>query len=488
MSSRDTQVMFTLRGVDNSMGVTVTVAVSSPGGHGRVRCDDGAAGQTAERPGREVVLAAGAGEGSLTLMRNRVALGDGDTVTATIQAVPTAYMMGSATSASASIAGNADTVRHRNVEHALGGFARSIGWVVVDAFRAREFAAEDGQARQRMERDGGFSGWRDARFRTSVKHDHLSFSPESRLGYDGTLTSVTLAIEQALGDKGLLGVAASWFGGEFEFDDGQLGVEGSTELTQWALTPYLALATDSVRLWGAISLGGGSLDYKDERGGTKVSSSSSAKMNVLAAGFEYDLFSLGSVDVAGRIEGMSAELDSDDGDDDLYDSQSVRVHGARGEFEFAWPMMSRSGWYRPYLTAGYRWDGGDGEDESAFEYGGGLEIRLGRFSLVNSIRSQGRGDSDDYDRKSHSISLAHDFAVLKLPVGGEGVLTPFVSMSMDSDDASEWNLGMAWANDFGSVNLTHTARLVDDVGGVDGDGGSRGRDQHEARLEFKFDF
>ena len=85
------QVRFTLRSLDNTSGANVQVVVSSPNGYVTTN-------------GTEVVmLAAGASEGHLTLDRSQTTVGAGDTVTATIQAMPTAYMMGSTTSASVSL-------------------------------------------------------------------------------------------------------------------------------------------------------------------------------------------------------------------------------------------------------------------------------------------------------------------------------------------------------------------------------------------------
>ena len=248
--------------------------------------------------------------------------------------------------------------------------------------------------------------WKDMRVWSSLKRDDLSFE-DGDTDFSGDTLSLALGVEKPLGEDKVVGVALNWFTGDLDIDDNALAVAGGAELEQWSLTPYGALRTDYGRVWGALGLGGGSMDYEDGHRGLAASGSSDVTMNMLAAGAEYDIMQTQSWTLVGRVEGMSAGLSADDGGD-LYDGQDVRVHGLRGEVEMAWPMARDGGHYNPYLTAGFRWDGGDGTGGRAFEYGGGVDIDMNHLTFTGSMRLQGLGGDGDYDRRSFSLELAYD--------------------------------------------------------------------------------
>ena len=375
---------------------------------------------------------------------------------------------------------------------------------------------------------------------SSLRQSNLSFN-ESGSDFRGDMMTLTLGIEKSLNDNKLLGVATSWMTGDIGFNNSLFDLSGKGELEQWSLTPYAVFATNYGRVWGTLGVGGGSLDYRDRH--KRVSStvgSSDVLTRLAAAGAEYDIARDDSLEVLGRIEGMTAWIHTTAGSGNLYSNQSVHVYGARGEFELAWPgAFVGGGHYRPYLTMGYRWDDGDGVTGTAFEYGGGLEISTGDLLFNGSMRLDGLESDSDYDRESYAIDLTYDrgsdqrglslnvkntrgsvasmdyfaqdmswaqsassgrspdddrtrtdfkagygIAVRGLLTGrgllansGEGVLTPFMKTNLDGSAASEWSMGLTLESGFGSIDLMHTTRPT-----------SESRDQSETLLKFNFNF
>ena len=375
---------------------------------------------------------------------------------------------------------------------------------------------------------------------SSLRQSDLSFN-ESGSDFSGDMMTLTLGIEKSLNDNKLLGVATSWMTSDIGFNNSLFDLSGKGELEQWSLTPYAVFATNYGRVWGTLGVGGGSLDYRDRH--KRVSSavgSSDVLTRLAAAGAEYDIARDDSLEVLGRIEGMTAWIHTTAGSGNLYSNQSVHVYGARGEFELAWPeAIAGGGHYRPYLTMGYRWDDGDGVTGTAFEYGGGLEISTGDLLFNGSIRLDGLESDSDYDRESYAIDLTYDrgsdqrglslnvkntrgsvasmdyftqdmswaqsassgrspdddrtrtdfkagygIAVRGLLTGrgllansGEGVLTPFMKTNLDGSAASEWSMGLTLESGFGSIDLMHTTRPT-----------SESRDQSETLLKFNFNF
>ena len=244
---------------------------------------------------------------------------------------------------------------------------------------------------------------------STLKHGDLSLK-DGKVGYNGDSLTIALGIEKSLDADKIVGLAVNWFTGEFAIDDKARDVRGKNELEQWSVMPYAVLSTNSGMVWGTLGVGGGSMDHQDRAAGQEgYSGSSDVLMNVLAAGAERNIGHLGSMEVLGRAEGMTTGLGTSEAKDGQYSEQDVRVHGLRGEFEFAWSLMSDGGnTYRPYLTAGYRWDGGDGVTGRAFEYGLGLNIDTGNLAFNSMMRTQSMADSGDYDRKSYTFDLVYD--------------------------------------------------------------------------------
>ena len=536
-------------------------------------------------------------------------IGDGDEITVTLledTADPKTYQPCPATEGCAPervlvLQGNSDQVTGRNIRYALSGFARSIGWDIVDMVQERTRAASRGgrgarpaadvsglmqfaiselsadgsrPGRRGIDGDAGGHGFGidglgfgiddhgfgtghsgmghpgagaptapspalaanggtrgllqegDVGMWANAKRTSMSFTAPDGTKFEGGGAAGRAGVEKMLDGGGVLGLAVGYFDGDVDFADNGNGLTGTVGLAQWNLSPYASYSTGSLRAWGTLGIGGGEMDYSDATENFRRSGSSGTWMSMAGAGVEYDIATYSNVDLIGRIEGMSTKIQAD-GDDEagaLYKDQEVLVHGARGEFELGWTLGDGSeGTYRPYVTFGYRWDGGDNPQGEALEYGGGLLIGSRHLSLDGSVRSQQLEKSNDYDRNSYSLTLGYDsdgdnmglsldlqnrygsaspmntFAqnMSYLPSGGSqgsqmdltagygidlgrrGVLKPYARTELDAGSASRLGLGVRLTNGHGNVELLHTLRLT---------ATPSAQDEHSLTLRASFNF
>ena len=379
--------------------------------------------------------------------------------------------------------------------------------------------------------DGVMSGpmWEGVNVWTALKQSDMSFSADS-VDYNGDLRTISLGFEKAFSDEMLVGVSSNWFKGKMDFSDNRHKADGKVDIDQWVLSPYAVLDLQAARVWGTFGLGFGTMDYEDRlrEGNTNVASDKAdMTMNLLAAGAERDFTNMKTTEVTGRIEVMSTEVGVDG--NRLHDRVDVRVHGLRGEFEFGWPQVDGSASYRPYLVAGYRWDGGDGVTGRAFEYGGGMELNTSHLTLEGSLRLQSLENSEDYDREHYALTFSYDrdndrrglslsmsntYGIVNsvdyfsqnmswsqaapsssaevgvqtgfeagygIPVTGlltghsEAMLRPFMKANLDGDTASNWTMGLTLEGESSNIDLTHSVKSL--TGGGD-----------EQQLMLKVDF
>ena len=368
--------------------------------------------------------------------------------------------------------------------------------------------------------------WKDLTLWANAKRSNLSFSTDDDVKFSGETVTANMGAEKEVGGKALYGVAVSGTTGELDMDDRETGLKGQAELAHLGVMPYGAYRTDSGRVWGTLGVGTGSLDYKDTHSGVQSSGSSDVKMGMVAAGAEQDIVKGEHLDLVGRVEGMSVTMETEDDADGLYDKQKTQVHGARGEFELGW--SSATGAVRPYVTAGYRWDGGDGETGSAVEYGGGLEIDTDHLSLEGSWRKQAMKSDGEFSRDSYSVELSYDrdrdrkglTVYMKNSAGASGqdpftknmswakadeegkggqsdsesntsieagygfevregrVLRPYIKTEIDDSRPGMWNMGLSLDGDDSNIEMQHTYRPAEGPGGGD----------HEVIMTLELDF
>ena len=415
----------------------------------------------------------------------------------------------------------------------FGGTATDAAIAEDDDLMGDQAASAGGQPEPSHDKHGGgFMSdpmWKGVNVWTALKQSDMSFSANS-VDYDGDLRTISLGFEKAFSDDMLVGVSSNWFKGNMDFSDNRHKADGKVEIGQWVLSPYAVLDLQAARVWGTLGLGFGTMDYEDrlrEGNANMDPDEADMTMNLLAAGAERDFTNMKTTEVMGRIDVMSTEVGVDG--NRLHDRVDVRVHGLRGEFEFGWPQVDGSASYRPYLVAGYRWDGGDGVTGRAFEYGGGMELNTSHLTLEGSLRLQSLENSEDYDREHYALTFSYDrdndrrglslsmsntYGIVNsvdyfsqnmswsqaapsssaevgvqtgfeagygIPVTGlltghsEAMLRPFMKANLDGDTASNWTMGLTLEGESSNIDLTHSVKSL--TGGGD-----------EQQLMLKIDF
>ena len=253
---------------------------------------------------------------------------------------------------------------------------------------------------------------------TDIKHSNLDFG--NATNYGGELTSFRMGYEKLMDDRMTLGLVVGSYGSDLDITNASLvGFKGGLEIAGWTMNPYLLWSGEAARFWVTVGFGQGDLEYEDtlNLNNTNLTKDDTTDtgMAMVAGGMEYLLANDGRMEVLGRAEVMSLQMSSGDAKDGLFDAQETRASGARGEMEVGWPrMMDGEGWLgavgsmRPYLTMGYRWDGGDVSGSTAFEYGAGMTMQMDHFTFDGSVRTQGSAGADDIDRTSYNLSFNYD--------------------------------------------------------------------------------
>ena len=242
---------------------------------------------------------------------------------------------------------------------------------------------------------------------TELTHSDIDFGGANNASFDGSLSNLRMGIEKEYTEKMALGVAVTRFEGDLDHENKPLKLTGTMEVSGWNINPYVLWSGGAARAWVTVGIGSGDMDYTDKQDGNRFNESDSADIDtsMLAAGTEYDLVDAENYEVLARFEAMSLKIKSDAGEK-LFVEQDVESYGARGEAEVGWPM--NGGDLRPYVTLGYRWDGGDGNGGNSAEFGGGIMMQMKDFTLDGNLRAQTGSDDGDFERTSYSLSFSYD--------------------------------------------------------------------------------
>ena len=249
---------------------------------------------------------------------------------------------------------------------------------------------------------------------TELTHSSIDFGGAGNASFDGSLFNFRMGVEREFTETTTLGVAATRFDGDIDHENKPLKLTGTMEVSGWNINPYVLWSDGVARAWVTAGFGSGDMDYSDKQDGNRFNESDSADIDtsMLAVGTEYDLVETEKYEVLARFEAMSMKIESDAGENKRFDEQDVESHGVRGEAEVGWPMVGGgerfTGDMRPYVTLGYRWDGGDGNGGNSAELGGGIVMQMRDFTLDGNLRTQvGSGDGD-FERTSFSFSFSYD--------------------------------------------------------------------------------
>ena len=226
--------------------------------------------------------------------------------------------------------------------------------------------------------------------------DYWSFENEPDVGeYDGNLASAYVGVDVS-GLNWVVGVAASRARAEVDYEfAGALPGEGAADLSIDSIYPYLQWSpSDRVRLWGMLGFGSG--EIRPERDGRDVGLEADLSMAMGAVGASVGLGQRLGMDLALRGDAGFLQLETDEGIGPAHDL-SVGVHHARLGVTASWSYHLGDGLLTPFVEAGGRFDGGDGQGGAGLEVAGGVRYRgpllgmelKGRTVAVHGARGHG---------------------------------------------------------------------------------------------------
>ena len=224
---------------------------------------------------------------------------------------------------------------------------------------------------------------------------------QSMIDWKGGLFAGHLGTDVRLGRDFIIGVAASWFEGSFDYTDGrqrrgggETAIGGEIEGRMTGFYPYMSWSlTEAFSMWAAAGWGFGEIRMND--GDIPGRQKSDSIMRTGAAGGKLRLLSgTGSpsgggatVDIKG--EAWLTRLNIEDNNDRI-EGITTDVNRLRLALQGAYDLPLGSGSsLEPSLEFGVRRDGGDGETGFGAELGGGISY----FTPVRglTVEMNGRG-------------------------------------------------------------------------------------------------
>ena len=230
---------------------------------------------------------------------------------------------------------------------------------------------------------------------------------QSMIGYKGGLFAGHLGTDVRLGPDFIIGVAASWFEGSFDYTDGRSGtaIDGEIRSRMTGFYPYMSWSlTEAFSMWAAAGWGFGEIKIEDKN--VSGIQKGESIMRTGAAGGKLRLISragafsggLTTVDLKG--EAWLTRLNVE-GNDDHIEGVTTDVNRLRLALRGAHELSLRSGSsVTPSLEFGVRRDGGDGETGFGAELGGRLAYFSPALGLTIEMSGRGllahEGDNEDW--------------------------------------------------------------------------------------------
>ena len=223
----------------------------------------------------------------------------------------------------------------------------------------------------------------------------------SMIDWKGGLFAGHLGTDMRLGRDFIIGIAASWFEGSFDYTDGrqrrgggETAIGGEIENRMTAFHPYMNWSlTEAFSMWAAAGWGFGEIRISD--GDIPGRQRSDSIMRTGAAGGKLQLLS-GTDPLSGG--GATVDLKGEawltrlnvEGNYDRIEGVTTDVNRLRLALEGAYDVSLKSGSsLEPSLEFGVRRDGGDGETGFGAELGGGLSYFSPALGLT--VEMNGRG-------------------------------------------------------------------------------------------------
>ena len=309
--------------------------------------------------------------------------------------------------------------------------------------------------------------------------------------WDGDVHTLQLGVDVRVSPVMLAGVAVSRSGGSFDYDGdgGNESLGGSYDLRLTGVHPYAGWSlSPDLEIWGTVGFARGKLRVGDDRLGKSMEST--ATLTTGTVGVNSRLLGRETTTLRLKGEWSLARLDVA-GTGAVFRAAEANLRRLRFVTEASHKtLVPNVGLLTPWGEVGLRHDGGDGETGLSLETGGGLRFRnieqgwnaelSGRWLAVQEgalpeekgFAARFRYDPDTlgfgpwvglsqrWGESASGVPLVweedatnpapHDSLARSLDAevgyglaafGGRGLLAPFGSVSLDSDDGRAYRLG-----------------------------------------------
>jgi hypothetical protein len=214
------------------------------------------------------------------------------------------------------------------------------------------------------------------------------------LGYDGNVSGFHAGADMTFG-RFLVGISASQFDGDLDYEysgnTGQVNLraplKGLYQIDARTLSPYVNWSWNANSgIWTMASFGAGDVELSDP---DMASEQSETSLQAFAAGVDLRLITAQSgfsLTVKGAAWTGQMELDENSS---RISGLAVNVRRIQMSFEGAYRIgLASKGVFQPFIEAGMRGDGGDGQTGLGLELGGGARLALPSAGL--RFTGQGR--------------------------------------------------------------------------------------------------
>lgn len=214
------------------------------------------------------------------------------------------------------------------------------------------------------------------------------------LGYDGDVSGFHAGADVTFG-RFLVGISASQFDGDLDYEysgnTGQVNlsapVKGLYQIDARTLSPYVNWSWNANSgIWTMASFGAGDVELSDPDMAPERSETS---LQAFAAGVDLRLITAQSgFSLTVKGAAWTGQMDLDENTSRI-SGLAVNVRRVQMSFEGAYRIgLASKGMFQPFIEAGMRGDGGDGQTGLGVELGGGARLALPSAGL--RFTGQGR--------------------------------------------------------------------------------------------------
>jgi len=238
--------------------------------------------------------------------------------------------------------------------------------------------------------------------------DHRALSGNNTdypLGYDGGVSSFHAGADMAFGAF-LVGIAASQSNGDLDYEyrgsttvNLRAPLKGLYQINTRMLSPYVNWSwSANSGVWTMASFGAGDVELSDP---DMASEQSETSLLAFAAGIDLRLITAQSgFSLAVKGAAWTGQMDLNENASRI-SGLAVNVRRIQMSFEGAYRIgLASKGMFQPFVEAGVRGDGGDGQTGAGLEMGGGTRLALPsaglRFTGQGRVLVAHKGNVDEW--------------------------------------------------------------------------------------------